>query len=203
MAVKGLALDDVRVMRVPWRRILLGVGIALGFVASGFLVTNTYATLWQQRLEERWASLVAAGVPVEPRVGEPVAKLVIPRLGLERVILEGTDRTVLRKGPAHVPGSPLPGEEGNAMIRGHRLLWSGPFRDLDKLGLGAEIHVQTLSGTSVYLVAGLFRQDGRRVDLFEDTSLPYLTLVTSDPPLRADGSLVVRAALVERNGVPV
>jgi LPXTG-site transpeptidase (sortase) family protein len=203
MAVKGMALDDVRVIRIPWRRILLGIGLALGFVAAGFLVTNTYATLWQQRLEERWAAQVTAGVPVEPRVGEPVAKLVIPRLGLERVILEGTDRSVLRKAPAHVPGSPLPGEEGNAMIRGHRLLWSGPFRDLDKLGLGTEIHVQTLAGTSVYLVAGVFRQDGRRVDLFEDTSLPYLTLVTSDPPLRANGSLVVRAALVERNGVPV
>jgi LPXTG-site transpeptidase (sortase) family protein len=203
MAVKGMTLDDVRVIRIPWRRILLGVGLAFGFVAAGFIVTNTYATLWQQRLEERWGALVTAGVAVDPRVGEPVAKLVIPRLDLERVILEGTERSVLRKAPAHVPGSPLPGEEGNAVIRGHRLLWSGPFRDLDELGLGTEIHVQTLSGTSVYLVAGVFRQEGRRVDLFEDTSLPYLTLVTSDPPLRADGSLVVRAALVERNGVPV
>ena len=39
--------------------------------------------------------------------------------------------------------------------------------------------------------------------MFEGTTLPYLTLVTSDPPFRADGSLVVRAALVERNEVPV
>src|SRR5687768_10821198 len=77
MAVKGMALDDVRVIQIPWRRILLGIGFALGFVAAGFLVTNTYATLWQQRLEERWGALVTAGVAVEPRVGEPVAKLVI------------------------------------------------------------------------------------------------------------------------------
>ena len=203
MAVEDLAFDDVRAIRVPWRRVLLALGVAFGFVAAGFVVTNTYATLWQQRLEGRWASMVAGAEATEPRVGEPVAKLVIPGLSVEQVILEGIDRSVLRKGPAHVPGSPLPGEEGNAVIRGHRLLWSGPFRDLDKLGLGAEIHVQTLAGTSVYLVAGVFRQDGRRVDLFEDTSLPYLTLVTSDPPLRADGSLVVRAALVERDGVPV
>jgi hypothetical protein len=39
--------------------------------------------------------------------------------------------------------------------------------------------------------------------MFEDTTLPYLTLVTSDPPFRADGTLVVRAAMVERDGVPV
>ena len=203
MAVKGLALDDVQVLRFPWRKALVVVGVLLGFIAAGFLVTNTYATLWQQRLDERWASMIAAGELFEPAAGDPVAKLIIPRLGLERVILEGSDRSILARGPAHVPGSPMPGGEGNAVIRGHRLLWSGPFRDLDQLGLGSEIHIQTLEGTSVYLVAGVFRQDGRRVDMFEQTSLPYLTLVTSDPPLRADGTLVVRAALVERNGVAV
>jgi LPXTG-site transpeptidase (sortase) family protein len=196
-------LDDVRVIRFPWRKTLVAVAILFGFIAAGFVVTNTYATLWQQRLEDRWASLVAAGEPVAPAIGAPVAKIVIPRLGLERVVLEGSDRSILRKGPAHIPGSPLPGGEGNAVIRGHRLLWSGPFRDLDKLGLGSEIHVQTLEGTAVYLVAGVFRQEGRRIDMFEQTALPYLTLVTSDPPLRADGTLVVRAAMVERNGVPV
>lgn len=203
MAVKGMALDDVRVLRFPWRKALLAVALALGFVAGGFVVTNTYATLWQQRLEGDWARMVAAGDSAEPVVGEPVAKIVIPRLGLERVVLEGSDHSVLRKAPAHAPGSPMPGSDGNAVIRGHRLLWSGPFRDLDKLGLGSEIHVQTLDGTAVYLVAGVFRQDGPRIDMFGSTSLPYLTLVTSDPPFRADGTLVVRAAMVERDGVPV
>jgi sortase A len=198
-----MSLDDVRVVRFPWRKALVALAVAFAFVASGFVVTNTYSTLWQQRLENEWAELVAAGGTAAPVVGEPVAKIIIPRLGLERVVLEGTDRSTLRKAPAHAPETALPGETGNAVIRGHRLLWSGPFRDIDKLGLGSEIHVQTLDGTALYLVAGIFRQDGRRVDMFEDTTLPYLTLVTSDPPFRADGSLVVRAAMVERDGVPV
>ena len=203
MAVRSLELDDVRVLRFPWRKALIAVGVAFGLVAGAFVVTNTYSTLWQQRLEERWAAMIAGGSVAAPAVGEPVAKIVIPRLGIERVVLEGTDRSILRRAPAHVPETALPGEPGNAVVRGHRLLWSGPFRDLDELGLGSEIHVQTLEGTSVYLVAGIFSQDGRRVDMFEETSLPYLTLVTSDPPFRADGTLVVRAALVERDGVPV
>ncbi|MGH2710913.1 MAG: sortase [Actinomycetota bacterium] len=200
---KALALDDVRVVRFPWRKLLIGVAVFFGLVASGFVVTNTYATLAQQSLETEWAGIVASGGSPAPIVGEPVAKIVIPRIGLERVVLEGEDRGVLRKAPAHAPGTPLPGGAGNSVIRGHRLLWSGPFRDLDKLGLGSEIHVQTVEGTAVYLVAGIFRQDGRRVDMFEDTTLPYLTLVTSDPPLKADGTLVVRAAMVERDGVPI
>jgi sortase A len=198
-----MSLDDVRVVRFPWRTALIVLAVAFGLVAGGFVVTNTYATLWQQRLDARWATMIASGESAAPIPGQPVAKIIIPRLDIERVVLEGTDREVLRRAPAHAPGTVLPGGAGNSVIRGHRLLWSGPFRDLDQLGLGSEIHVQTLEGTALYLVAGIFRQDGNRVDMFEDTSLPYLTLVTSDPPLRADGTLIVRAAMVEQDGVPV
>jgi sortase A len=198
-----VAYDDVRVLRFPWKKVLVAVGVSLAVVAAGFLTTNTYATLWQQSLDARWAEMIATGEPIAPVPGRPVAKILIPRLGVEHVVLEGETRDVLRKAPGHVPGTPLPGQQGNAVIRGHRVLWSGPFRDLHLLNLGSEIHVQTVEGTSTYLVAAVFRQDGSRVDMFEETPLPYLTLITSDPPLRADGTLVVRAALIERNGAPV
>lgn len=211
MAVRGVAdaratggvYDDVRVLRVPWKRLLVAAGASVAVIVAGFLTTNTYATLWQQSLDARWAEMVAAGGPSAPLAGQPVAKIMIPDLGVEQVVLEGQDRPILRKGPGHVPGTPLPGQQGNAVIRGHRVLWSGPFRDLNLLNLGSEIHVQTLDGTATYLVAAVLHQDGSRVDMFEDTPLPYLTLITSDPPLQADGTLVVRAALVERNGVPI
>jgi LPXTG-site transpeptidase (sortase) family protein len=195
--------EDARLVSIPWRKVALVVGGVLVALVVGFLLTNTYALLWQHRLEDRWARVVADGVTGAPAVGDPVAKIVIPRLGIERVVVEGQDRASLRKAPGHVPGSALPGEPGNAVIRGHRLLWSGPFRDLHTLNLGSEIHVQTAEGTAVYLVAGVFQQDGSRIDLFGDTNLPYLTLVTADPPFRADGTLVVRATMVELNGAPV
>jgi sortase A len=195
--------EDARLVSIPWRKVALVVGGVLVALVVGFLLTNTYALLWQHRLEDRWARVVADGVTGAPAVGDPVAKIVIPRLGIERVVVEGQDRASLRKAPGHVPGSALPGEPGNAVIRGHRLLWSGPFRDLHTLNLGSEIHVQTAEGTAVYLVAGVFQQDGSRIDLFGDTTLPYLTLVTADPPFRADGTLVVRATMVELNGAPV
>lgn len=200
MAVRGVAFDDVRVLRFPWRAVGKTALVAVAVIVGGFLATNTYAVLWQQHLDDKWADTVAGGEPAEVIPGEPVAKIMIPGLDVERVVLEGQDRGTLRKGPGHVPGSAMPGREGNSVIRGHRLLWSGPFRDLDRLNLGSEIHVQTIEGTAVYLVAGLFRRDADRADLFEDTRLPYLTLVTSDPPLGAGGTLIVRAALVELNG---
>ena len=50
--------------------------------------------------------------PILP--GVPVAHLVIPRLGVDEIVLEGVDADVLNAGPGHLPGSAFPGERGNA-----------------------------------------------------------------------------------------
>lgn len=208
MAVAGAqgarrAFEDVKAIRIPWRKVLVVTAWVMGVVAAGFVTTNTYAALWQRQLDGQWGRMVAAGSPGEAVPGSPVAKIVIPSLELERVVLEGDDRATLRKAPAHVSGSALPGSLGNAVIRGHRLLWSGPFREIERLDYGSEIHVQTLAGTAVYLVAGVFHVDDDRLDTYAETTLPYLTLITSDPPLRADRLVVVRAVMVEKDGQPV
>lgn len=196
---RGVGFEDLRTIRVPWRKVLLSASIGIAVLAAAFLTTNTYSVLWQRHLEGAWDAMVASGAAaVAP--GQPVARLVIPDLDLERIVLEGQDRATLRKGPGHVPGSPFPGELGNAIIQGHRLLWSGPFRNLNRLDYGSRILVQTLDGSAVYLVAGIFSLDPSRTDVYADTTLPYLTLITSDPPLRANQLLIVRAVMVERDG---
>jgi sortase A len=52
--------------------------------------------------------------------GAPVARLLIPRLGLDEIVLEGVDDNALNAGPGHLPGSAFPGERGNAVISAHR-----------------------------------------------------------------------------------
>ena len=63
-----------------------------------------------------------AGIePVVPILnGAPVARLLIPRLGMDAIVLEGVDADVLNAGPGHVPGSAYPGERGNSVISAHR-----------------------------------------------------------------------------------
>jgi sortase A len=59
--------------------------------------------------------------PVVPIVtGAPVARLLIPRLGMDEIVLEGVEPDVLNAGPGHLPGSAFPGESGNAVISAHR-----------------------------------------------------------------------------------
>ena len=52
--------------------------------------------------------------------GAPVARLVIPRIGLDEIVLEGVDDDALNAGPGHLPGSAFPGERGNSVISAHR-----------------------------------------------------------------------------------
>jgi hypothetical protein len=49
-----------------------------------------------------------------------VARLLIPRLGLDEIVLEGVDDFALNAGPGHLPGSAFPGEAGNSIISAHR-----------------------------------------------------------------------------------
>ncbi len=59
-----------------------------------------------------------SGSPIE--FGAPVARLLIPRLGLDEIVVEGVDDYLLNVGPGHLPGSAFPGERGNAVISAHR-----------------------------------------------------------------------------------
>lgn len=52
--------------------------------------------------------------------GAPVARLLIPRLGLDEIVLEGVDGNSLNAGPGHLIGSAFPGERGNSVISAHR-----------------------------------------------------------------------------------
>ena len=59
----------------------------------------------------------------------PVGVIAIAKIGLSMMVVEGTDEQALQAGPAS-PGTPLPGEAGNAAIAGHRTTYLHPFYSL-------------------------------------------------------------------------
>lgn len=63
---------------------------------------------------------VVTGITNAVAPGTPVARLLIPRLGLDEIVLEGVDGNSLNAGPGHVLGSAFPGERGNSVISAHR-----------------------------------------------------------------------------------
>ena len=129
--------------------------------------------------------------------GSAVARIQIPKIGLDNIVVSGVGVDDLRKGPGHYPQTPLPGQEGNAAIAGHRTTYGHPFGDIDQLSSGDVIKVQTLQGSFTYRVYSQLVVDPSDVAvLAPDPGRPAtLTLTTCNPKYSAAQRLVVKAAL--------
>lgn len=133
--------------------------------------------------------------PALPSAGEPVGILRIPKLGLDKVVVEGTDDSSLRLGPGHQPGTALPGMPGNAVLGGHRTTYGAPFYRLDELAPEDLVLVDTPTGSARYVVTGSQIVDPDDVWILEPTADDRLTLFTCTPRYSAARRLVVTARL--------
>ena len=140
-------------------------------------------------------SAPSSAVAPAPAAGDPVAVLRIPKLGLDKVVVEGTDVAALRKGPGHQPGTAPLGAPGNAVIGGHRTTYGAPFYRLDELEPGDAITVQLPAGELRYTVTRSEVVEPTDVWILEPTPDDRLTLFTCTPRFSAAQRLVVTAAL--------
>ena len=142
--------------------------------------------------------VLPAAKPIPPEE-KGVARLIIPRMDLNRIVVEGATAEALTKGPGHFPETPLPGQLGNAAIAGHRTTHLAPFFDIDKLQPGDEITVITLNGRYVYHVTGteiVAPDDYAAVIPTTDVTKATLTLVSCTPRYSARNRIVVHSDLV-------
>jgi sortase A len=138
----------------------------------------------------------AAPPTADPAVGNPVGLLSIPAIGMTNaVIVEGTGEGQLQEGPGHYPGTPLPGEVGNAAIAGHRTTYGAPFYSLDGLKPGDAINVETPQGLFQYLVVLTKIVQPTDTTVLQTSVLPELTLTTCNPRYSASQRLIVQALL--------
>jgi sortase A len=141
--------------------------------------------------------------PPPPAVGNPVGIIQIPKIGLDRAVIQGIGVPDLRKGPGHYPATPLPGQLGNAAIAGHRTTYGAPFNRIDELAVGDPIIIQTVSGTFHYSVSQQLVVSPKEVSVLNPTAEATLTLTTCNPKFSASQRLVVKAVLdPERSPVP-
>ncbi len=94
----------------------------------------------EQQRQAQLAAFRAAADTFEAQVGgktgEPIGKILIPSIGVDVVMLEGTSTGDLREGPGHWEETPFPGQGGNFVISGHRTTYGAPFRKLNDLEVG-------------------------------------------------------------------
>ncbi len=139
---------------------------------------------------------VGAKPPVGPfREGQAVAVIVIPRIHLDMVVVQGSDVTALKKGPGHYPETAMPwDEQGRVAIAGHRTTYLHPFWGLDRLRRGDLIRLKTRYGTFDYHVTSTRTVLPTASWVLDQTSAPTLVLTTCTPRFSASHRLVVFAA---------
>lgn len=137
-----------------------------------------------------------------PREGEPIARIAIPSIGVEQVVVSGVGTDDLKKGPGHYPDTPLPGEVGNAAIAGHRSTFGAPFARVDELVVGDRIEVTTPDGRFVYTVTGSKVVESTEVSVIGPSDDAVLTLTSCWPKYSADKRIVIRAVLDPVAGLP-
>jgi sortase A len=185
------------------RRILSGFSIVTAVVAIGLLAYPLATNYMQDRLQRKLAielrspesrAAYAAGHTSE---GEALTRLVIPSIKVDTVVVEGTGSSALRAGAGHYPNTPLPGEEGNVAIAGHRTTYDKPFANLDRLAAGDEITLETPLGRHRYRITRPpFVVANNDFTVISQTPGRSLTLTTCHPKGSTRQRLIVRAEML-------
>lgn len=127
------------------------------------------------------------------RRGTPIARLILPSIGLDEIVVEGVGDGELNAGPGHLPGSAIPGAAGNAVISAHR---DRHFSTLGDLELGDTVYTETMSGRTTWIVTKR-RVVRAGVPALYSSDDPLLTLTTCWP-LRYFGTAPDRLVIEAR-----
>jgi len=168
------------------RRVEIGLWATGAVLVTAAVGVRADAGLYQWRAGRQLEQVIAEPAPAPSRAvaraalaeGAPLARLRIPRLGLEAIVAEGVGETVLSRAVGHLPSSARPGEAGNVALAGHRDTF---FRPLEGIRSGDLIRLEQPSGAHEYRVEWTSVVAPDEVDVLADAGYPSLTLVTCYP----------------------
>lgn len=181
-------------------------GLLLSFVAGRYAVgiarADSARGAWDaaqaQRAVARARAVALSRAPQPaPADGTPIGRLVIPRIDLDEIVLEGIETEDLNAGPGHLPGSVLPGERGNSIVSAHR---DRHFNHFDALKVGDTVVTESRIGKTTWVIVSqrVVDKDARALFRTSDTTLTLTTCW----PIRYVGSapsrLIVTAKPVRR-----
>lgn len=174
-------------------------------------LTSLYTWLQQRELAGRYEAL-AASYPLshadladaarryrlQARRGDPLGRLRIDRLGLDIVLVNGTDKATLKKGPGRHMTTFMPGEGKLVYVAGHRTTYLAPFGRIDRLRKGDRIVIEVPYGTFTYAVTGHRIVEADDLSVLRSPGQETLRLQACHPRFFASHRYVVFAKPVER-----
>jgi sortase A len=82
--------------------------------------------------------------------GQAIGRLRVPRMGVNMIIVNGTDADTLKKGPGRDHRTFMPGENRLVYIAGHRTTYSAPFSSINSMRKGDRVTIEVPYGRFIY-----------------------------------------------------
>ncbi len=152
-------LERMKLLRWTGNTFIVIGATLLFFVVYELVGTSLVTNGKQDALAAEWDDTIqrprplpssSATAPARPRKYSgrrpPIARLIIPRIGLDRFVVEGTRLSDLVYGPGHYRKTAEPGHAGASAIACHRTGWGSPCINLDRVRTGDEIILETQEG---------------------------------------------------------
>lgn len=117
--------------------------------------------------------------------GHAIGRIKIDRIGLDIVVVEGTNTSSLQKGPGHYRATPIPGQAGTVAIAGHRTTYLAPFRHIDQIRNGDQIRIEMPYAAFTYTVYKHEIVDPSDVGILKPVGFDQLVMTACDPPYSA------------------
>lgn len=187
---RSMSSKIIRALEVAlWIVAALGLGAAIGGYTDLLYYQYTARPSTESPVEVRTVERDPSITP-----GTPIARLEIPRIGLDVIVAEGSTPTVLRRAVGRLEESAWPGgEPGNVVLAGHRDTF---FRELAAIREGDLIVLDSNAGRLTYEVEWVKVVDPTDIHVLSRCRYPALTLITCYPFQyvgRAPQRFVVRA----------
>jgi sortase A len=153
----------MKALRVAGNLFILVGATLLLFVVYEFVGTSLVTNGRQDALAQEFETIIAPPLPsASPsptptkkhrRKGpQPLGRIRIPKIGVKKIVVEGTSLESLAYGPGHYVDTPLFGAVGTTGIAGHRTGWGSPFFNLDRLARGDDVFLETKEAIYTYRV---------------------------------------------------
>lgn len=181
------ALLGLSMRRSGGRRAMSVVTVLLALSGVSMFAFPAFTDLFQ-RYQQRHVQLKLSDPSFQQlymehrvKVGQGLTRLIInnSRVKVNTVVVEGTTLAALEAGAGHYRNTPLPCEQGNVGIAGHRTTYGRPFNKIDQMRPGDKVDLITPFERCTYQV----------VPPFHGHSNPWVVLPNSYSVVGQSGAL--------------
>jgi sortase A len=146
--------------------------------------------------EQEWIAKQAAAFQRDSHRGQAIGRIVIPRIGLNMIVVDGTDESSLTRGPGLDQRTAMPGRSRLVYVAGHRTTYLAPFAHIEEIVPGSVIRLEMPYATFVYRAYAHLIVPATDLAVLRPVGHELLRLQACHPRFFATHRYIVQAHLV-------